>query len=273
MDSIQSLSGAELYALYLEDQADPRLSDPTNLKTLVNYALNKIEEQMDSNLELEIVDFCVARLKGDTTMNEEKIAYFREKYNLIEKEQARQRKVRRWTRTAAAAAIFVVMVGAGLFVGKTKESQAGIVQWIINLFVEDKEEQLSINTGTVYSKDVEAKEGHLPEKMPDGFVYESYQFDTTGLEDIYTYFFSDRDNQILTLEIKEFLDSNTSNNYEAEIIQNSTQTKQKNNITYYYSANNTGNCISWIHKNEILSIYGNFSFSKLEEVCSYYKRE
>ena len=270
MDSIQSLSGAELYALYLEDQADPRLDDPTNLKSLVNYALNKIEEQMDSNLELEIVDFCVAKLKDDNTMSEEKIAYFREKYNLIEKEQARQRKIRHWTRTAAAAAIFVVMVGAGLFVGNTKESQAGIVQWIINLFVEDKEEQLSINTGTVYSKDVEAKEGHLPEKMPDGFVYDDYQFNSTGLEDIYTYSFCNPNNTLLTLEIKEFLDDTTCNNCETEIIEHSIKTKKIESINYYYSTNNNRNCISWIYQNNLYSLRGYFDFSTLEEICSCY---
>lgn len=273
MDSRQSLSGAELYALYLEDQTDPQLCDPDNLKSLLNYALNEIEEQMDSNLELEIVDFCVARLEGKNTMNEEKIAYFREKYNLVEKEQAHQRKVRRWTRAAATAAIFVVMVGAGLFVGGTNESQAGIVQWIIDLFVEDKNEQLSINTGTVYSKDIEAKEGHLPEKMPDGFVYDEQTFTESALEDTYTYLFKDMHNTTLIISIKDFFYSDACNNYELEIRKNSSKQKNDDNFTYYYTQNESTNYISWIHNDKMYTIRGEFDFSLLEEICSYYKWE
>lgn len=273
MDSIQSLSGAELYALYLENQADPRLDDPTNLKSLVNYALNKIEEQMDSNLELEIVDFCVAKLKDDNTMSEEKIAYFREKYNLIEKEQARQRKIRHWTRTAAAAAIFVVMVGAGLFVGNTKESQAGIVQWIINLFVEDKEEQLSINTGGIYLWEIESKSGHLPEKLPEEFTYSDYQYESSTIEDAYSYVFVDKQNTPLIIEIKEFNDSTTCNNYELEISSKSSKIATLKNQTCYYSSNNSINYISWIQDNKFFTIHGRFDFSTLEDICSYYNWE
>lgn len=270
MDSKQSLSGAELYALYLEDQTDPQLCDPDNLKLLLNYALNEIEEQMDSNLELEIVDFCVARLEGKNTMSDEKIAYFREKYNLIEKEQAYQRKVRGWTRFAATAAILVIMVGAGLFVGGTKESQAGIVQWIINLFVEDKGEQLSINTGTVYSKDIEVKEGHLPEKLPDGFVYDTYQFNSTGLEDIYTYFFANESASTLTIEIKEFLDFSTCNNYELEIKNKSSKIIKRDNMTYYYTKNKSTNYISWVYSRNMYTLRGELDYSILEDICSYY---
>lgn len=273
MDSIQSLSGAELYALYLENQADPRLSDSTNLKTLVNFALNKIEEQMDSNLELEIVDFCVARLKDDSTLNEEKIAYFREKYNLIEKAQARQRKVRRWTHTAAAAAIFVAMVGAGLFIDKTKESQAGIVQWIINLFVEDKGEQLSINTGDMYLKEIEVKEGHLPEKLPDEFSYNNYQLSSTSLENTYAYLFNDLNNDTLTIEIKEFPNKDTCNNYELEVKKHSSRIEEEHAHTIYYTQNTSANYISWIHNNCLYTLRGKFDFSTLENIFSYYKWE
>ena len=270
MDSIQSLSGAELFALYLEDQTAPQFRDPDNLRLLLNHTLNELEEQMDSNLELEIVDFCVARLEGKNTMNKEKIEYFREKYNLIEREQARQRKVRRWTRTAAAAAILVVMVGAGLFVGGTNESQAGIVQWIINLFVEDKGEQLSINTGNMYLKEIEVKEGHLPDKLPDGFVYDSYTLTTSSIENTYTYLFKDHGNLDLIISIKEFFDADTCNNCETEIIKHCIETKNDSHCDYYLSTNNTGNCISWIHNNVLYSIRGDFEFSILEEICSYY---
>lgn len=270
MDSKSSFSGEELLHLYLDDQANLLLCDPDNLKTLLNFSLNKIEEQMDSNLEMEIVDFCIARLQDNDAMQEDKITYLKEKYNLIEREQARQQRFRHWKRFAATAAVLVVMVSAGLFAGSSTKSQAGIVQWIINLFTEDKGEQLSIHTGTVYTKDVEAKEGHLPEKVPDGFVYADYDFSSTGLEDIYTYFFTNNDQITLVIEVKEYTDSDTCNNYELEIKNNSSKTDTDANTTIYYSSNHTENSISWVNHNIIFNIYGDCDFSILEEIYSYY---
>lgn len=273
MDSKSSFSGEELHHLYLDDQANLLLCDPDNLKTLLNFSLNKIEEQMDSNLEMEIVDFCIARLQDNDAMQEDKITYLKEKYNLIEREQARQQRFRHWKRFAATAAVLVVMVSAGLFAGSSTKSQAGIVQWIINLFTEDKGEQLSIHTGTVYTKDVEAKEGHLPEKVPDGFVYVEQTHTSSSLDDTYTYLFNANNTNNLMITVKEFKDSATCNNHELEIIRQSTKAKKRDKLTYYYITNTTGNCISWSYENKIFSIFGDFDFSILAEVCSYYKGE
>lgn len=270
MDSKSSFSGEELHHLYLDDQANLLLCDPDNLKTLLNFSLNKIEEQMDSNLEMEIVDFCIARLQDNDAMQEDKITYLKEKYNLIEREQARQQRFRHWKRFAATAAVLVVMVSAGLFAGSSTKSQAGIMQWIINLFTEDKGEQLSIHTGTVYTKDVEAKEGHLPEKVPDGFVYTGQEHTTSVVDDTYTYFFTDSEQHDLIIEIKDFVDSTTCNNYELEIKNNSSKIDTTTSTTIYYSSNTTGNSISWINHNVIFNIYGDCDFSILEEIYSYY---
>lgn len=273
MDSRQSLSGAELFALFLEDQTDPQFHNPDNLKLLLNHALNNIEETIDSNLEMEIVDFCVARLQVNQTMDEKRIAYYREKYNLAEKEQEYERKIRRWKKLAATAAVFVVMVGAGLFFGGNNVSQAGIIEWIINLFVEDKGEQLSISTGDMYLSEIEVKEGHLPDSLPDEFTFLNVYVSSSSIEENYIYRFNDIEEHILIIEIKEFTNSDTRNNCELEINQNSSKTERNNNHTYYYSSNMSDNYISWIYDNKIYTISGEFNFSKLEEICSLYEME
>lgn len=273
MDSRQSLSGAELFALFLEDQTDPQFHNPDNLKLLLNHALNNIEETIDSNLEMEIVDFCVARLQVNQTMDEKRIAYYREKYNLAEKEQEYERKIRRWKKLAATAAVFVVMVGAGLFFGGNNVSQAGIIEWIINLFVEDKGEQLSISTGDMYLSGIEMKEGHLPEKLPDEFVFEKSYSSSSSITDYYAYRFINQNNEVLFIEINEYKDSQFLTNKEIEIHNNSNETKSNYNHTYYYSCNESRNTISWVYNNTLYIIRGNFEYSKLEEILNFYEEE
>lgn len=272
MDSRQSLSGAELHLLYLEDKTSNHFTNPENIKSLLNYTLNNMEGKIDSNLEMEIIDFCVDKIRDDTTLDEERIQFLRDKYNLIEKEQEYQRKIRRIKRYAAAAAVFVVMVG-GICFGGARESKAGIIEWITSLFVVDKGEQLSLGTGDMNLETIEIKEGHLPESLPNEFVFDSSRTSSSSLQDSYLYRFYDTTKRLLMIEINEYSDSHFPTNKEIETKNNSSETKTKGNTTYYYSSNESRNSISWIYDNNIYTIRGEFDFSELEEILSFYEED
>lgn len=275
MNSEKFLTGEELEQIYRTDKSNDLLKDPNNLKKLLNYALNK-KDTIDSNFDMGIVDFCVDGLEDQVAIDEERIAFMKEKQAFIAREWEKKRAFYSFRRVAAAAAVFVMIVSGVLFSNST-QVEAGIFDWISRLFAvvkEDGGEQLSFSTPDTTLTAIEREEGHLPDSLPEEFEFEKSYSDTSDYGRKYDYRFNDTTSeQILSINILEYKDNLSLSNSEIEINKNSSYKIEENDITYYYSENMDRNYISWVYDNKIYKINGAFTFSKLEEILSLYKKE
>lgn len=275
MNSEKFLTGEELEQIYRTDKSSDLLKDPNNLKKLLNYALNK-KDTIDSNFDMEIVDFCVDGLEDQVAIDEERIAFMKEKQEFIAKEWEKKRVFYSFRRVAAAAAVFVMIVSGVLFSNST-EVEAGIFDWISRLFAvvkEDGGEQLSFSTPDATLTSIEQEEGHLPDSLPEEFEFIVSEVTYGEFITKYIYEFQHTETgHVLTIHISTSSDFQTLTNTELEINKNSSKIITKQNITYYYSENNEINCISWIYKNSIYKINGSFSIDVLEEILSLYQEE
>lgn len=274
MNSEQVLTGEDLEQIYLTDKSTDLLKDPNNLKILLNHALNK-KDRMDSNSNMEIIDFCVDGLESQVPIDDERIAFMQEKQEFIAREQEKKRMFSSFSKVAAAAAMFVVIVGVAVF-GSGTESEAGVFDWIRSLITREKDggEQLSISSPDSTLMKIEEKEGHLPDSLPDNFEFITSYVMNTSHKTKYMYEFEDiNTSNILYIEISESADFDNLVNAELEINKNSSNIVEEDNIIYYYSANEGINYISWAYNNKIYKIRGNFNQAELDSILSFYKEE
>lgn len=274
MNSKQILTGEDLEQIYLTDKSSDLLKDPNNLKILLNHALNK-KDRMDSNSNMEIIDFCVDGLESQVPIDDERIAFMQEKQEFIAREQEKKRKFHSISKVAAAAAMFVVIVGVAMF-GNGTESEAGVFDWIRSLIVKikDDEEQLSMSSPNSTMMAIERKEGHLPDSLPENFVYVSSNLIETIHKSSYIYKFEDiNTSNILYIEISESADFQNLVNTELEIDKHSSEPIEQDNIIYYYSSNEERNRIAWAYNQKIYKIWGHFSQEELDTILSFYKKE
>lgn len=274
MNSEQVLTGEDLEQIYLTDKSSDLLKDPNNLKILLNHALNK-KDRMDSNSNMEIIDFCVEGLESQVPIDDERIAFMQEKQEFIARVREKKRMFHSISKVAAAAAMFVVIVGVAVF-GNGMESEAGVFDWIRSLIVEIKDggEQLSISSPDSTMMAIERKEGHLPDSLPENFVFETSYVTNSIHESRYIYQFKDiNTSNVLYIEISESTDFQNLVNDELEIKKGSSSTTEDNNITYYYSINSKNNYISWAYEKKIYKIRGKFSHEELDNILSFYKKE
>lgn len=271
MDSTDFLTGIELEQLYLNDPSNDHLKNQQNLKTLFNHVLQKnMRELTDS--DQEILDFCLAGLYPEEFPDKAKIQFLQDKYTVI----AREKKKRRFYRSmqqAAACFVFMIIGGFMVYAFGGIESEAGIFDWVKDLFIEedDSGEQLVISTSQITMEKIEMKEGHLPEKLPDGYVFECSTKNTSSAIPIYNYYFQNQSGTRLLIFIREFHSLDTLHKSIQEISKSSTRTIESNDTTYYYSSNNNQNLISWVSDYNITSITSEMSFSELEAIISYYE--
>ena len=274
MNSEQVLTGEDLEQIYLTDKSSDLLKDPNNLKILLNHALNK-KDRMDSNSNMEIIDFCVDGLESQVPIDDERIAFMQEKQEFIAREREKKRMFHSISKVAAAAAMFVVIVGVAVF-GSGTESEAGVFDWIRSLIVKVKDdgEQLSFHSSDTTLMKIEQKEGHLPDNLPENFVFVKSYIADTAHKTKYVYEFEDSyTSNILYIEISESTDFQNLLNTELEIKKNSSATSEENDTIYYYSTNKTDNYISWAYSEKIYKIRGNFSHEELDNILSFYKKE
>ena len=268
MDSTKFLTGAELEQLYLSDPSNDHLKNQENLKTLLNHVLKKnMRELTDS--DKEILDFCQAGLHPEGFLDETKIQFLRDKYAVIAQEKKKQRIFRN-VQKIAACFVFVVAGGVLAFTFSGIESEAGIFDWVKDLFIEEDGEQLVISTPDATMQKIEMKEGHLPDKMPDDVHFIESCNSTSSVNSIYNYFFENSSGSEILIFIREFHDSNTLHKCKQEITKSSIKSIEENGNTYYYSSNNEKNRISWIEDYSVFVITGDISFSELETILSYY---
>lgn len=270
MDSTDFLTGIELEQLYLNDPSNDHLKNQQNLKTLFNHVLQKnMRELTDS--DQEILDFCLAGLYPEEFPNKAKIQFLQDKYTVI----AREKKKRRFYRSmqqAAACFVFMIIGGFMVYAFGGIESEAGIFDWVKDLFIEedDSGEQLVISTPQITMEKIEMKEGHLPERLPEGYVFEKSHTTTSSVSSIYQYFFISPSSEELLIHITEVHDEEVLSQRKQEISNASTKIITQNDIDYYYSSNKNKNTISWLQNLNIYVISGTFSFSDLDQIVSYY---
>ena len=271
MDSTKFLTGAELEQLYLSDPSNDHLKNQENLKTLLNHVLKKnMRELTDS--DKEILDFCQAGLHPEGFLDETKIQFLRDKYAVIAEEKKKQRIFRN-VQKIAACFVFVVVGGVLAFTFSGIESEAGIFDWVKDLFIEEDGEQLVISTPDATMQKIEMKEGHLPDRLPDEFKFKESYATSSSASSVYHYLFTNPSEQTLLIEIKELNDSVALYENKLEIDKSSTKQVDRIGRTYYYITNMERNRISWISDLSIYSIDGVFSFTELEQVLSYYEQE
>lgn len=271
MHSKQSLSGEYLKKLYTENKLNDHLQTHENLKKLLNYELDCMGDEIDSNYNFEIIDFCVEKLKEMEPVDEQKLDFLGQKILYEAKEIARQDRARRLRKIAAAAACLVILLGAFLFGGS--EGLAGKFDFVRSLIVEDNGEQLVVKAPDKTLDSVEMEEGHLPDSMPDGYTFsESYE-ETGELLSSYNYIFLDSDNKRLSILINDYGSNEEGFHNEIETNKNSLQEKKVLGINCYYSTNKKINFISWSYETCIYKISGEFPFDQLEEILSLYLEE
>lgn len=271
MNSTKSLTGAELEQLYLDNPSSDHLKNQQNLKTLLNHVLQKNMRDL-TNSDQEILNFCQSALYPEEHPGKTKIQFLRDKYTVMTNET---KKRYFYAKMQKCAACFVFMILGGFFIYNATgiESEAGIFDWVKDLFIEedDSGEQLVISTPDATMEKIEMKEGHLPKKMPEGYVFESSDTSTTPGVSVFNYFFETPSHTKLNISIREFHDIDTLHALKQEISKSSSRKIKSNDVTYYYSTNNKENAISWISNYSIHNIAGIASFSELEQIISYYK--
>lgn len=270
MNSTKSLTGAELEQLYLDNPSSDHLKNQQNLKTLLNHVLQKNMRDL-TNSDQEILNFCQSALYPEEHPGKTKIQFLRDKYTVMTNET---KKRYFYAKMQKCAACFVFMILGGFFIYNATgiESEAGIFDWVKDLFIEedDSGEQLVISTPDATMEKIEMKEGHLPKKMPEGYVFESSDITTSSVSSVYQYFFASSSSEKLLIHITEMHDDIALSKRKQEINKASTKIKEKHGVTYYYSSNQKKNSISWIYNSNIYGISGNFSFSILEQIISNY---
>ena len=271
MHSKQSLSGEYLKKLYTENKLNDHLQTHENLRKLLNYELDCMGDEIDSNYDFEIIDFCVEKLKEMEPVDEQKLDFLGQKILYEAKEIARQDRARRLRKIAAAAACLVILLGAFLFGGS--EGLAGKFDFVRSLIVEDKGEQLVMKTPDQTLDPVEMKEGHLPDHMPNGYTFLESSEVENALLTSYLYDFKSSNGKILSISIKNYGENEEGFHNEIEINKDSLNVKPFHGIECYYSSNKNINAISWSYGTCIYKISGEFSFEQLEEILSLYLEE
>lgn len=271
MHSKQSLSGEYLKKLYTENKLNDHLQTHENLKKLLNYELDCMGDEIDSNYDFEIIDFCVEKLKEMEPVDEQKLDFLGQKILYEAKEIARQDRARRLRKIAAAAACLVILLGAFLFGGS--EGLAGKFDFVRSLIVEDKGEQLVMKTPDQTLDPVEMKEGHLPDHMPEGYTFSESYKESGEISTSYLYDFLYTNGQELSILIKDYGDDEKGFHNEIEINKSSLKIKSFHGTECYYSTNKEINAISWSYGTCIYYISGEFPFEQLEEILSLYLEE
>lgn len=270
MDSTKFLTGAELEQLYLDDPSSDHLKNQQNLKTLLNHVLQKNMRDL-TNSDQEILDFCQSRLYPEEHPGKTKIQFLRDKYTVMTDEMKKRYFCAKMQKFAAC---FVFMILGGFFIYNATgiESEAGIFDWVKDLFIkeDDSGEQLVISTPDATMEKIEIKEGHLPKKMPEGYVFESS--DTSNVVGIseYSYTFKNQSDGKTLIIVKEFENADTLHRLKQEMTHSSSYSSKTNNTSYYYSKNHAQNIISWIANQRIYSLVSTEPFSKLEQILSSY---
>lgn len=271
MDSTKSLTGAELKQLYLDDPSSDHLKNQQNLKTLLNHVLQKNMRDL-TNSDQEILDFCQSALYPEEYPGKTKIQFLRDKYTVMTNET---KKRYFYAKMQKCAACFVFMILGGFFIYNATgiESEAGIFDWVKDLFIEedDNGEQLVISTPDATMEKIEMKEGHLPQKMPEGYVFERADASHDALASVYNYFFKTVSNEEILVFVREFYNADTLHEFKQEITNSALKISTTNGIKYYYSINNDKNLISWVSNYSIYSVTGTVSYSELEKLISYYQ--
>lgn len=219
----------------------------------------------------EILDFCQAGLHPEGFLDETKIQFLRDKYAVIAQEKKKQRIFRN-VQKIAACFVFVVVGGVLAFTFSGIESEAGIFDWVKDLFIEedDSGEQLVISSSDATLQQVEIKEGHLPDRLPDEFRFVESSTSISSASSMYQYIFTNTSGQNLIIIIKEIHDSAMLYEHKQEITKSSTEIININDKEYYFSSNDENNRVSWIDNYIIFNITGPFTFSELEGILSYY---
>ncbi len=268
MNSDRYPDGSGLEELYMRDKSHEDLQNPDNLKTLLDYILNKNTGDL-TNSDLEIIEYCNEVLFRDDPVDEEKLQFLGDKYALIGKEDTKRRRNRMLLQMAAC--LVVVFFGAAFVVMSGTESEAGIFDWVRSLFVEEEAEDLVMSSPESVNKIHELKEGHLPNNMPDQYRFVEAQCDDFAHGKQYLYHFVNNSNTSVMIRIFEYNDTTVLFNVMNEIIDASSETKDINYTTYYYTENYDTSDISWIQECTLYKIFGPCSFSELEEIISCYQ--
>ena len=271
MHSKQSLSGEYLKKLYTENKLNDHLQTHENLKKLLNYELDCMGDEIDSNYDFEIIDFCVEKLKEMEPVDEQKLDFLGQKILYEAKEIARQDRARRLRKIAAAAACLVILLGAFLFGGS--EGLAGKFDFVRSLIVEDKGEQLVMKAPDKTLDSVEMEKGHLPDHMPDGYTFSISYKESGDLLSCYIYDFLDSAGKELSISIKDYGVYEQGFHNEIEKNKNSLEYKPFHGVYCYYSSNKTINAISWAYGTCIYKISGSIPFDQLEDILSLYLEE
>lgn len=271
MDSKQTFSGEELKQLYKDGQFTDDLQTHENLKKLLNYELDVMGDTIDSNFNFEIIDFCIAKIKEMESMDEQKLNYLGDKISSEAKETERKENTQRSIKTAAKLTVVGFVACALIFTGQ--EGLAGKFDLVHRLIWQDKGEQLVMKSPDSTLTQIEKADEHLPAKLPKGFSFYESLKDTNSFITTYKYTFIDKESNKLFILIKDYGDSQIDYNNEIEINKNTVKEEKIGDTTYYYVSNKELNSISWIHKNCIYKIFGDYSFDKLEEILSLYVEE
>ena len=268
MNSKQAFSGEYLKQLFRDGQLTDDLQTHENLKILLNYELDNLGDTPDSNFNFDIIDFCIGKLKEMESMDEQKLDYLGQKLSFEAMEIERKENTRRNIKTAAKLTVVGLLVGAIVFTGQ--EGLAGRFDFVHRFFTQDKGEQLSLQTPNLNLRQIEMKEGQLPESLPEGYTFSSSEKNEFALFSHYNYIFFNSKHEKVNIFIKDFLDYKTTLKNELEIEKNSFQKETIDNVTYYYCSNKNINSISWINKTSIFSIESSISFDELENFVSLY---
>lgn len=271
MNSKQAFSGEYLKQLFRDGQLTDDLQTHENLKILLNYELDNLGDTPDSNFNFDIIDFCIGKLKEMESMDEQKLDYLGQKLSFEAMEIERKENTRRNIKTAAKLTVVGLLVGAIVFTGQ--EGLAGRFDFVHRFFTQDKGEQLSLQTPNLTLKQVEMKDGHLPETLPEGYVFSQSSTDDSSIYTNYNYTFTNSQNNEVDIFIKEYSDYKIILKNELEIDKSSFRKETKNNIIYYYRTNKNINSISWICENSLFTITSTISFDELEKFVLLYKEE
>ncbi|MCI5596447.1 MAG: DUF4367 domain-containing protein [Lachnospiraceae bacterium] len=271
MHSKQSLSGEYLKKLYTENKLNDHLQTHENLRKLLNYELDCMGDEIDSNYDFEIIDFCVEKLKEMEPVDEQKLDFLGQKILYEAKEIARQDRARRLRKIAAAAACLVILFGTFLF--GDSEGLAGKFDFVRSLIVEDKGEQVIVKAPDKTLDSIEMEEGQLPDHMPNGYTFLESSEVENALLTSYLYDFKSSNGKILSISIKNYGENEEGFHNEIEINKDSLNVKPFHGIECYYSSNKNINAISWPYGTCIYYISGQFPFEQLEEILSLYIEE
>ena len=268
MDPNQVLTGPELEVLYFKDKTNECFHEPENVRSLLTHVLNKDMGEL-TNSDFEIIEFCNARIHPEGFPDTKKLQFMHDKFAMIEKEKEKKRFCKNIGKIAACF-VFIVMGGVLAFAYSGMEAEAGIFDWVRSLFIEEDGEQLVISTPDASMEKIEMVEGHLPNTLPDEFTFVNSFEDISLALSQYHYFFENKTKNKLIIEITTVNDISTLHQYKSELSNSSLKTITRNETIYYYAENHEKKFISWILDSSIFSIMGNFSFSELETILSYY---